>query len=141
MTMRGAAMPSSAIRAYLVELRKLRRLTQQRVADEIGVGVLSWKKYEAGKTEDPSSSFLIAAIRAMGASFDHLRKLSAPDADEGLGRRLAELRVEEEQALDELEAMRATMSDAEIDALLAARERDLEEELNRLRGRRGGAGR
>ncbi len=147
LSMRGTAMATDAIRAYLTTLREVRRISQQRVADEIGVTRVSWQKYENGTTRDPQSSFLLGALRFLGGSFDDLRELSGAAATEEQGKAMAALRAARLEAAAAEEALRETLSAAEWDAYVAEleqRARDLaerarreEERINRLRG--GGA--
>lgn len=122
-------MTGNAIRAYLRELRARRRMTQQQVADGIGVSVLSWKKYERGKTEDPQSSFLLRAVQVLNGSFDHLRELADECATEEDGRRLAEQRLIEE-AGGNVGALRQRMSAAEFDRFVDDLQRALSQHVS-----------
>lgn len=131
---------TKALRAYIVQLRNLRGITQEELADAMGMARRSYLAYERGETEDIKSGPLGLAFRKLRAPFSVLRDLSAPMATEETGRRLAEDRVKAEQELEETEALLQTITPEELDALLAERERELEEELTRMRDRRRRSG-
>jgi len=55
----------------LIRLRKERNLTQQQMADEVGIHVNQIKRYEAGTTQ-PTLEALVKITKSLHVSMDHL---------------------------------------------------------------------
>jgi len=62
---------SPMFRTRLVQIRKAKNLTQQALADSMGIHVNQIKRYEAGHT-DPSLDALVRLARALHVSLDDL---------------------------------------------------------------------
>ena len=57
--------------AKLKELRLSRNLTEQQLADQIGVSLKTYKNYEAGRTK-PRIATIIKLVRTLDATTDEL---------------------------------------------------------------------
>ena len=55
----------------LIELRKLKNVTQKDIADSIGISVLGYQRYEYG-TREPAFRVLIALADYFNVSLDYL---------------------------------------------------------------------
>lgn len=77
-----------ALGAYIYELRKLRGLTQQQVADAAKVSDTSVRTWEQGKHE-PSASDIDALITLLGGAWDDVTELLRSDDGEAVGKHLA----------------------------------------------------
>lgn len=55
----------------LIELRKLRNVTQKDIADSVGISVLGYQRYEYG-TREPAFRVLIALADYFDVSLDYL---------------------------------------------------------------------
>jgi transcriptional regulator with XRE-family HTH domain len=121
---------ADAIRGYFIGLRR-GRYSQQVVADAVGLSRRAWIDYETGKTKEIGSTVMLAALRFLQGSFDHLRELADDKASEKYGLTLAQRRLEE-IAAGEVAALRDTVSEEEfsqflreIDALVEESSRSL----------------
>lgn len=140
---RGTAMEGDAVRAYLRALREAQDISQQAVADALGVQRVTWGNYELGKNKTMTSDALLTVLRYLNGSFRDLQELAAKSDDATLGMRLARRRAEE-IARGELAAYRESASEAELTSLLTEIDRavresarlvpDLQGILRRLRG-------
>lgn len=116
--MKGATMSTDAVRAYLRTLRERRGLTQEAVADALGMQRVNWGRYEKGRNQTMSSDLLLAAMRVLGGSFRDLKDLAGDNADEAMGAMLA-IRRAERIAAGELSAYEETAGTDELNQLLA----------------------
>jgi transcriptional regulator with XRE-family HTH domain len=71
----------------LIQLRKQRALTQQQLADAVGIHVNQIKRYEAGTTQ-PTLEVLIKFTKALHISLDTLVFGDVPELDDRLRRQL-----------------------------------------------------
>lgn len=71
----------------LIQLRKQRGLTQQQLADAVGIHVNQIKRYEAGTTQ-PTLEVLIKFTKALHISLDTLVFGDMPELDDRLRRQL-----------------------------------------------------
>ena len=71
----------------LIQLRKHRGLTQQQLADAVGIHVNQIKRYEAGTTQ-PTLEVLIKFTKALHISLDTLVFGDVPELDDRLRRQL-----------------------------------------------------
>lgn len=71
----------------LIQLRKQRGLTQQQLADAVGIHVNQIKRYEAGTTQ-PTLEVLIKFTTALHISLDTLVFGDIPELDDRLRRQL-----------------------------------------------------
>lgn len=88
---------SDAIRAYVERLRNGRSMSQELLAETIGMARRTYIAWETGETKDIKAPALIRAIKVLGGAFTHLGLLE--DAPEEKGRQIADewLRLSPEQ--------------------------------------------
>lgn len=79
---------SDAIRAYVARLRSGSGLSQEALAETIGMARRTYIEWETGATKDIKAPALIRAIKALGGAFTHLGLLD--DATEEKGRQIAD---------------------------------------------------
>jgi transcriptional regulator with XRE-family HTH domain len=70
------------LRAYVRELRSLAGLTQQEVADRLGLTRRAYVLWETARTNDIKLGHARALIRLLGGSMQHLDMLDEMSADE-----------------------------------------------------------
>jgi transcriptional regulator with XRE-family HTH domain len=75
----------------LIQLRKQRGLTQQQLADAVGIHVNQIKRYEAGTTQ-PTLEVLIKFTKALHISMDNLVFGDTPELDDKIRLQLEALR-------------------------------------------------
>lgn len=86
----------------LQEIRKLRKLTQQKLADKIGVARSTLAMWETSDTEPPNDT-LVALADALGVTTDDL-----------LGRKTVDVQSEQDKLIEEYIALLDDPADAEI---------------------------
>jgi transcriptional regulator with XRE-family HTH domain len=79
---------SEAIRAYIMRLRTGQGISQDSLADDIGMPRRTYIAWETGETKDIKAPALIRAIKVLGGAFTHLGLLD--DAPEERGRQIAD---------------------------------------------------
>lgn len=79
---------SDALRAYIATLRSRRGLSQDALADAIGMGRRTYIAWETGETKDIKTPLVIRAIKVLNGAFEHLGLLD--NATEEDGRRIAD---------------------------------------------------
>lgn len=82
-------MSADAIRSYVETLRDGRGITQNTLANNIGMHWRTYVAWATGNTEDIKAPYLLKAIDILGGSPDHLVRLSRDDATEQMGVQLA----------------------------------------------------
>lgn len=85
------------IRLYLRELRKLRNISQRKLAEQIGMSLRGFSDYELGKTEGLKTSMFIRAVVCLGGEWDDLIALAQGMTDDE-AMALAKRRVEHPSA-------------------------------------------
>lgn len=73
-------MSADALRAYLRTLRDGRDLTQEQVAQAIGLAYRSYVDWELGTTKELKGTFLIRIVQLLRGSWDHAQRLAKPSA-------------------------------------------------------------
>jgi transcriptional regulator with XRE-family HTH domain len=73
--MTEAAMFADPLRAYVVTLRKGRKITQAELAQRIGMGERTYVSWERGSTKSIKEHFARAIISALDGSREHLDML------------------------------------------------------------------
>lgn len=76
----GTLMEYEQVWRYIVRLRELLGVSQDRMAEMTGISRTAWQNVEYQKTKDPGTSVLIDAVHGLNASFDDVRELSSRDA-------------------------------------------------------------
>lgn len=74
-------MSADAMRSYITALRKGRGLSQDALAERIGMNPRTYLAWETGKIQDIKAPFLLKAVEVLRGSADHLVRL----ADDRLG--------------------------------------------------------
>lgn len=120
-------MSADALRAYLRALRDGRDMTQEQVAQAIGMVYRSYVDWELGTTKELKATFLIRIIQLLHGSWEHAQKLAKPNATVEQARDLA---------LDAL--ANDITSKEELDALIAEwhQDKQLRKTVRKARHRR-----
>lgn len=63
------------LRAYFVTLRKGRRVSQESLADQIGMGRRTYVAWERGETKSLKAQYAQAMIRVLGGAREHLDQI------------------------------------------------------------------
>lgn len=82
--MRGACTMaySEALRGFIAHLRRESKVSQQALADEIGVARNTYIAWERGGTKDLKVPLMIKALRFFGVPLEHLEALGQVDTEE-----------------------------------------------------------
>lgn len=125
-----AEMDLDPLRVYVITLRKIRKLSQDEVAAQLGVANRTYLAWELGQTKDLKLPVARMLIRVIGGSFDHLEHMDELSAEEArfLAENWAKMSPEERQA--------ATKVGAQLERIILLSRDDpskLEELLRRLR--------
>lgn len=80
-----------AVREYLKALRMGRGMSQDALADAVGLSRRAWIDWESGKTEDIKTGVMVKAIRAVQGAIADVEALADASIDEGI--RLAKARL------------------------------------------------
>lgn len=128
--------------AYLRVLREAKGLSRAEMADRLGATETNlWRIEEDG--QEPKAGLLLGFIREVrGSAADFYRLLIDSQADDDVGREVAQMRLSRSEA-DQIEQLRATFGDdalAEAVAILAA-DPSLIEALGRIGSAFGGRSR
>lgn len=110
--------------AYLKRLRRSRRISQQAMADALGITRLAWGQIERGETERPGADLFFAGMKFLRGSWDHIRELADDHATIEDAVRLAAHRVSEEHTHG-LIALGQSVSQREMLAAVEELEREL----------------
>lgn len=76
---------AAALRAYIAALRSEQHISQDDLAEAIGMPPRTYKAWESGPTEDIKAPFAIRAIKFLGGALEHLAdfdRLSPSDAEQ-----------------------------------------------------------
>lgn len=98
---------------YVIELRRKRKVTQEKLAAGIGLSREGWRLIET-VTEDPKTSIFLDAIRFLGGSWEDIQELAAQGVTKARALELARHRADY-IAIHGLAAKRQTFSQQEID--------------------------
>ncbi|KAB8140739.1 helix-turn-helix transcriptional regulator [Chloroflexia bacterium SDU3-3] len=74
---------SDALRLYLITLRSRQNISQDKVADTIGMARRTYKAWELGETKDIKVPWAVRAIKFLGGSLEHLGILDTVSEEEG----------------------------------------------------------
>lgn len=95
-----------AVREYLKALRMGRGISQDALADAVGLSRRAWINWENGETEDIKTGVMLKAIRAVQGAITDVEALADASIDEGiklartrLAQPLVELSAEQQQRL------------------------------------------
>lgn len=101
----GLAMSvSGAIRVYIATLRDEQHISQDALADAIGMPPRTYKAWESGPTEDIKAPYVIRAIKALGGAFEHLADLEDEDSAARLARDWVRLSPDQRQQVSQIQA-------------------------------------
>lgn len=97
--MTEGAMTADPLRAYVITLRKGRRITQANLAKQIGMAERTYVSWERGNTKSIKEHFARALIVALEGSREHLDMLDqmSPEAARQLAHEWLALSSEEQQ--------------------------------------------
>lgn len=89
------------LRAYVITLRKLRRVSQQQAADELGLSRRAYFSWERGETQDITLGRARKLIALVEGSFEHLDTIDSLSIDEARALTIewAQLPVEQQRSL------------------------------------------
>jgi transcriptional regulator with XRE-family HTH domain len=86
--------PRDAMRAHLARLREGQEISQEKIAEVLGMTRKSWGDYERGHTLDLRYGDVMIVFRYLKGSFSDMPKLTYEGVTAEEGRRLADARLE-----------------------------------------------
>jgi transcriptional regulator with XRE-family HTH domain len=78
----GFMSSAEAVRTYIITLRTRQRISQEVVADAVGLTRRAYIMWETGETKDIKLPILMRALRAVGGWVEHLNQISEASEDE-----------------------------------------------------------
>lgn len=132
-------MSADAMRAYISVLRKGRGLSQDALAESIGMNPRTYLAWETGKIQDIKAPFLLKAVEVLRGSADHLVRLADDNLGVSEGRDLADAMLKGFEAGGGLEYVKTPEDVAELmryfqEELTAIRKEDRRGLADALRG-------
>lgn len=106
----AGAMTGDAIRGYVIKMREHSKISQDKLADSIGMPQRTYIAWETGETKDIKAPFLLKALQVLGAPFAHLERLVDKRYEDGA--RLAESWISRADAVAALTPADASPADA-----------------------------
>ena len=92
--LRERLMSADGMRVYISTLRKGRGLSQDALAESIGMNPRTYLAWETGKIQDIKAPFLLKAVGVLRGSSDHLVRLADDKIGADEGRSLADAALE-----------------------------------------------
>lgn len=106
------------VATYFRALRNYRGLTQEQVADQLGIGVATIKNWEAGKHQ-PKTMDLARWAEVVNGSFDHIKRLLVDDqANKEKALHLAQIQVKRNGLTEEQIEFLESLTPAQLKSLI-----------------------
>lgn len=132
-------MSADGMRMYIATLRKGRGITQEDLAERIGMNARTYLAWETGKIQDIKAPFLLRAVDVLHGSADDLIRLADDAMGIDAGKELAEVILEGFASGGALEYVKTPQDVADLmtyfeEELTAIRAEDRRNLGNALRG-------
>jgi Predicted transcriptional regulators len=111
-------MSMEAVGIYFLELRQAQGLSQQDVADEVGVSDRIVSAWEKGK-HVPKIDVMPKLLQRLRGSWDDVKRLMLEDANDTMAREMAKQRLKGAGLTDEQRAFLESLNPDQREALLA----------------------